>query len=358
MASNDMDLTTTAGMQNWLQQTYHLADKPHLEELAGGTANFVWRATGIELPGVKSTSLVIKHAEPFVAGARQWPFDVKRMTFEVEAMAFVNQHLGASQVRAPTVYAYYDEAKVLLMEDAGDQSENLKAFCSGTRPLPSDLLTRLGTSLGQFIGSLHTLGEHADEIKDRLHNHKALIMSKAVVYDRLPAVLNEFKVSDPEDIRAAGDYFGQLLLSQPKTLCMGDYWSGNILIPHPTDVSSPLLVVDWELSRIGQPGMDIGQFLAEAYCLHIYRQPIQDLLISFQHAYLKAYPACSKRDIQCALVHLGAHLMVWTPKTGWTDQEGAQQIVELGADYVRHAWIGDWPWFRTTPFVILVESLI
>ena len=43
------------------------------------------------------------------------------------------------------------------------------------------------------------------------------------------------------------------------TLVVGDFWPENVLVGR----EGPSLVVDWEIARLGLPGVDVGQFCAE-----------------------------------------------------------------------------------------------
>lgn len=49
-----------------------------LEKLSGGSANFTFRATLKDETQDGSVTVVVKHAEPYIAANPAWPYDVVR----------------------------------------------------------------------------------------------------------------------------------------------------------------------------------------------------------------------------------------------------------------------------------------
>ena len=89
-----------------------------LQLLAGGSANFLWRA--LDRTG---KSIIIKHAEPYVKTAPGLSFPVDRMDFENNAMTSLPGLLDASSiVSVAEVYQYDSHDHVLTMEDGGPRS--------------------------------------------------------------------------------------------------------------------------------------------------------------------------------------------------------------------------------------------
>lgn len=70
-----MDLTTEDGMLSYLQKTYY-PQCSKVEQLAGGSSGYVYRAT---TGAQDNTSVVLKHIEEVPARARSWTLDLKRM---------------------------------------------------------------------------------------------------------------------------------------------------------------------------------------------------------------------------------------------------------------------------------------
>jgi 5-methylthioribose kinase len=328
-----------------------------INRLSGGTANYVWRAQLKEkCPEMDDcNSVVIKHAESFLASAPQFAFYAARMDYEIVAMRIVTDAtISLPNCSVPAIYSYDEVDKVAFMEDVGN-SADMKAYISTLDKPPSSGFAReIGTSLGRFIGRLHTAG-HArrDELIKQLHNPKAVAMSKYAVYDRVESALKKFGKED-QALQDAANWGGEQLSNNPQTLCMGDFWPGNVLLPNDLTQDLKMKVVDWELCRYAPSGMDLGQFLAETYCLDKYRQPCKDIMTTFLSAYCKEYQP-TIYDARIAIIHFGFHLVVWTPITGWVDD--GTEIVDIGSQYVLHAWQEDWAWFKDTIFGNYLETI-
>ena len=97
---------------------------------------------------------------------------------------------------------------------------------------------------------------------------------------------------------------------------MGDLWHGNILInPHQHPLR--LYILDWELTRTGLPGSEIGLFCAN---LDVFRRenqvawgPASAVLQNF----LDTYSRVSNQDARLAqdtLAHWGTINVFWAPR--------------------------------------------
>jgi 5-methylthioribose kinase len=87
-----------------------------VQKLTGGSANFVWRAQLKEKRanlGDRPT-MVIKHAEPFVAFDINLRLDAVRMNYEIAAMqTAADPVISCPKVGVPSVYSYDDQNKVV-----------------------------------------------------------------------------------------------------------------------------------------------------------------------------------------------------------------------------------------------------
>ena len=121
----------------------------------------------------------------------------------------------------------------------------------------------------------------------------------------------------------------------------GDIWPGNVLILLDDNGKlEKIFVVDWEMSRIGLLGIELGQFAAEIYfCGRFHPEVCQGtskvVLDNYFAAYSMKFPA-TEEIARRALVHFGAHMVVIGP-TMWREPkeisrevalEGAKVIVE------------------------------
>ena len=143
------------------------------------------------------------------------------------------------------------------------------------------------------------------------------------------------------------------------TFVMGDLWPGNVLVnvgeeedegdgqgsqasvlrfsSRPTPAL--VVVVDWELTKAGLAGLDVGQFCAELATLRRLRpdsggqrcaEAAGETLASFVRAYSvgDVNPEADETR-RVALGHLGVHLAVWTPRTGWDGEAGPTRTLML-----------------------------
>lgn len=101
-----------------------------------------------------------------------------------------------------------------------------------------------------------------------------------------------------------------------------------------------IMVVDWEMARIGLPGMEVGQFAAEIFFCGRFHPDVctetsKAVLESFFSLYASNFTV-TEELARRALVHFGTHLAVIGPTVGWGEKnisrevalEGAKAIVE------------------------------
>ena len=95
-----------------------------------------------------------------------------------------------------------------------------------------------------------------------------------------------------------------------------------------------IYVLDWELSKTGLPGIDVGQFSAEMHLLtrfypEVCGEAAQAILEQFLREY-KRVGEPSEEDIEQATVHLGAHLVVLAGRVEWGEKERTREVVLEG----------------------------
>ncbi|ORX51263.1 kinase-like protein [Hesseltinella vesiculosa] len=364
-----VELTNEESVKEYLGKIFDASLIQEIKGLTGGSANFVWRVelqTPLEMLDNQNV-MIIKYAPPYIASWPEMKFDPNRMAYEVAVMKrAIDSDISLAGITVPKVYHFDKENKIMFMEYL-DRSIDLKQFVfSLDKPLGSDLAGTIGSNLGKFIARLHLVGKDIDRpalFDGQVNNDPALVMSKFAVYDQVNECL---KKRDQDDnvvvtIKKAAEWASNELMTQPMTLCMGDYWTGNALIA--TDAkpdTCQLRIIDWELTRFAPPGFDLGQMLAESYCLHRYRQASDTLLTNFIASYQELSPL-ELTQLKIMLIHFGLHLVVWTAHTGWIakdDKQAAEDIYIFGAEYIQRAWAEDWTWFKNTPFQHAVQQVI
>ncbi|ORX51262.1 kinase-like protein [Hesseltinella vesiculosa] len=364
-----VELTNEDRVKEYLGDLFDPKLIKDIKRLTGGFANFVWRVellTPLEMLDNQNV-MIIKYAPPYVAAWPEMKFDPNRMKFEVAVMKrAIDPDISLAGITVPKVYRFDKDNKIMFMEYF-DRSIDLKQYVLTLKtPLQPDLASIIGNRLGKFLARLHLAGKCVDRqalFDGQDNNHTALVMSKATVYGQLNDRLEK---RDQEDaivitIKKAAEWAGNELMTQPVTLCMGDYWTTNVLIATDAEPATCRLgVIDWELSRFAPPAFDLAQMLGEIYFLLRYRQASDALLTTFLASYQELRPLEIKQ-LKIMLIHIGLHLIVWAVYAGWVpkeDQKGAEEIYAIGAAYVQHAWIEDWTWFQNTPFQHIVQKVI
>lgn len=133
------------------------------------------------------------------------------------------------------------------------------------------------------------------------------------------------------------------------TFVMGDFWPGNILVvvggeedgdaneqeEQGKGQQQPCFVVDWELAKAGLAGLDAGQLCAELTTLRRLRpderaEAAGETLASFVRAYFAGDVGPRWEETRrVAVGHFGAHLAVFTARTGWDGGAGPTRALVL-----------------------------
>jgi hypothetical protein len=138
------------------------------------------------------------------------------------------------------------------------------------------------------------------------------------------------------------------------TFVMGDFWPGNVLVVvggeedgdgdgdaneqgqgQGKGQQQPCFVVDWELAKPGLAGLDAGQLCAELATLRRLRpderaEAAGETLGSFVRAYFAGDVGPRAEETRrVAVGHFGAHLAVFTARTGWDGGAGPTRTLVL-----------------------------
>jgi len=126
---------------------------------------------------------------------------------------------------------------------------------------------------------------------------------------------------------------------------MGDFWTGNIVVELKTSESGEqqlqnVLVVDWEISKLGIPGNDVGQFAAEIHLPYTFApacaSAAEAIMKNFCSGYQSGVREFDRNLIDFACKHLGSHLVVVTLWVlPWkADKARARETVKEGLLYL------------------------
>ncbi|KAJ7052705.1 kinase-like domain-containing protein [Mycena amicta] len=280
---------------------------------------------------------------------------------------------AASLVTVPKVFFHDSEAHVIIMEDAGENSETLKALLRRTG-LPSGNLNQLCGDLGRFLATIHNRGSEDAALMEKVNQNEEMRRITAwITYERVLPILRgegDFKdLLSPSLIGPEG--LSENDLARLEELCsqrtaeihaakdvftMGDFWTGNVIcrVNRVSGIVEKAFVVDWEVTKPGVPFLDFGQLAAELYtigCFHSER--LKEIEVGLKE-YGRAYAEWREQQVDEAFVrgagsHVGAHLAVITPTVdGWGTKDQVRGVVEEGTKFLLKGIEGDMVWLRNS----------
>ncbi|KNG81449.1 hypothetical protein ANOM_009573 [Aspergillus nomiae NRRL 13137] len=342
-----------------------------VEQLSGGTANFVFRGTLLQPLPDGTTTVVVKHTEDYVASNREFKLSAARCLIEKSILTSLDK-LPSSKItndedttsqftaKTPHMYSFNPLTNTQVMEDLPD-SVDLKSFFvspSSARSVPREWAVSLGRALGHWLSSFHSWAKEpaqTDVALELEQNHFFRDLKFSINYDSLVNMVSKYpeilegsrgvfeKVRDmakSESGRKDGEGFGVI---------HGDFWSGNIILPKNSldtkHFNTPLFIIDWELAQCGTRALDLGQMMAELYELKHYKDV--DAGVWIIQGITEGYPALSDEMAFRTLIHVGTHLIFFgSTVPGWGTDEQIADVVRLGKDLIVKAWEKDKTWFK------------
>lgn len=319
--------------------------------LTGGTANFVWRAT---LPTTPPSTIIIKHAEPFIASNPSMAFPPARMAFEARALTALPPLLKdlatpdmdldldptatldpatptppTLPVRPVPLLAHDAANHILHLADGGPRT--LKAAYADPAVSPP----AAGAALGRWLACLHArttaldVGDNA--VAKTMYRHS---------YRGVAGALEAFGQARSVGERVDAE-FGALLAGDDGVVCHGDFWPGNVLVGEEGQRGPVLTVVDWEMVRRGCGATDIGQFAAEAWLLDRFRGG-RGLLRAFLAGYAAVTGPLERAFVRRVAVHWGVHVAYWPTMVEWGTRAETAELVKVGLKVIELAMDEDW----------------
>jgi aminoglycoside phosphotransferase (APT) family kinase protein len=336
-------ITTTAELEAYLRTVTvaKLTIDPYksIELLAGGTANYVWRLTL-----QTGETIILKHAEPFIASNHAMAFPVDRMDFEARALRELPPLLAAAgapeTVQPVPLLDYNNDDHMLWIGDGG--ARNLKVAYDD----PALDVQAFGRDLGRWLAAIHTATP-----KTEIGDTKTAKFMYRYSYRNLHTALSTFgyDVAMAEKIDAE---FGSLLATDDEVVCHGDFWPGNVLVGD----DGKLTVVDWEMVRRGNGATDVGQFAAEAFLLDRFRGG-RGLLPAFLNSYAEARgKELEKEFVKRVAVHWAVHVAFWPTQVVWANDEETGKLVAIGVKVLKAVEDGNWEVLWKSPLFERVEA--
>ena len=265
------------------------------------------------------------------------------MDLEHAVLTTLPQRLPPNPLVAPVQVKDYDaESHVLTIHDGGP--DTLKTAYS---ILDAKNVQGIGSEVATWLSQLHiSTVKPTDSIASsswwRTWDNDNL--SKSIYrfsYKAIDPTLSQFGYG--EEGRRLGEridkIYGSALQTDDETICHGDFWPGNILLTHHPHSSATatiphLTIVDFEMSRRGNPATDVAQFAAEAWLLDTFRGS-KGLLPAF----LGRYGELNRVDVTRVAIHMGAHLICWPARLGgeWGDGDAVKECIRLGRELLLSA---------------------
>lgn len=341
-----MPLQTTQQIKQYIRPGNKLALDPakdyDIEELTGGTANWVYR---ISCPALKQTS-ILKHAEPFVRQVPTVKFSSDRMDHEAGVLRALLTVLPKDEVVNPVeVLAYDQEAKLLHLSDGG--TTTLKDMYMTSSGFDAAVA---GACLGKWLVGLHEctqtlhLKEGDNATAKGIYRH---------AYNHVAGALDQHGFDKAIGERV-DEEFGSMLRSDDENICHGDFWTGNVLVKLDP---MRLTIVDWEMARRGNGATDVGQFAAESWLLDRFRGE-KGLLTPFLEAYRAGKDESWDPQYlvrQRVAIHFGTHISYWPTRVAWGDQGETHEVIRIGSETLEHALDKDYRWFKKGPLAPLFQ---
>ncbi|KAI0194991.1 kinase-like domain-containing protein [Astrocystis sublimbata] len=335
--------------------------------LSGGTANFIYLAH-LRKPLADDTSQVlIKHSEDYIANSPSFSLTLFRCRIEAECLKALSRFtiqgkVGPREnpnftVGTPKLY-HFDEQNSTQIQEVLRNGKDLKTYFLSANSTETTNIARpqchqLGRALGRWLRDFHTWSATQIKLREVVAGNTDLQQLKHFInyswlldrVEQFPKILSEAKeVFEKVKDMAASELGDESALQ----VIHGDFWTGNVLLPDSPIRGSgddlTLFVIDWEMSQLGLPNLDLGQMIAELYELKLYKNITASLWTA--QGFIEGYGAVSNDFAFRTLIQTGAHLISFgTSVQGWGTPEQVEMVARTGRDIIVHAWRKDLEWF-------------
>ncbi|KAI0976071.1 kinase-like domain-containing protein [Xylaria arbuscula] len=375
-----MDVAAREGIQAKvlaeLEETPFAASS--LRPLSGGTANFIYHAT-LKQPLADGTSdVLVKHSEAYIANSPAFNLSLFRCRIEesclralsefpIEGKTALPGNAVSFTVRTPKFY-HFDERNSTQIQEVLHNGKDLKTYALTTYPANTPDAARphclqLGRALGKWLREFHTWSATQAQLRTTVAGNTEMQQLKQFInyswlLDRVaqfPSILDEAR----DVFEKVKDMAAKELEDESQVQAIhGDFWTGNILLPdgpikEGSDVT--MFVIDWELSQIGVPNLDLGQMIAELYELKLYKNITAGLWMV--QGFAQGYGEVSDDFAFRTAIQVGTHLVSFgTSVAGWGDQEQVEMVARTGRDIIVRAWQKDRGFFEGSDLACLFQS--
>ncbi|KAL4815859.1 kinase-like domain-containing protein [Aspergillus spinulosporus] len=341
-------------------------------------------------------TVVVKHAEPYLAVNRAWDLRTDRCTGEGTVIKALNEMFDVRYtnitrfkgmfktiIRAPELYHINYATHTLIMEHLPN-AINLHNFLTNMPCLSDERLHPwcffIGSNLGHWLHAFHVwiAEDQQKQLAKEFDNslNKAMADLKFHInYEKLldavekyPKILNKKKTRRifKKVVKMARAEVREGSKNGRTGPIHGDFWAGklsSIILPitalqdlekdpkpdpdaeddprHIPCPQSTLLVTDWEFAQYGPHAFDIGRMVAELYILHHY-QGIE-AASSMLEGFLDGYEHITMETSYRMLIHIGVHFIVWGSRRadGVGTERQVRKLIKLGRKFIVKGWKRD-----------------
>ncbi|KAL6236277.1 hypothetical protein BDW75DRAFT_250209 [Aspergillus navahoensis] len=341
----------------------------------------------------KTKTVVVKHAEPYLAVNRAWDLRTDRCIGEGRVINVLNEMFDVKVtnttrfkdtfkiiVRAPELYHINYATRTLVMEHLPN-AINLHNFITNAPCLNDERLHPwfffVGSNIGHWLHAFHEwiakdqqkqlakdfdndLNKTMADLKFHINYEKLLEAVK-----KYPDILKKKKTRRifKKVVKMARAEVQEGTKNGKTGPIHGDFWAGNIILPitalqdlekDPKPDSdaeddkryipcpqTTLLITDWEFAQYGPHALDIGRMVAELYILyHFLGIKAASWMLE---GFLDGYEHITMETSYRMLIHIGMHFIVWGSRraNGVGTEKQVRKLIKLGRRFVVKGWKKD-----------------
>ncbi|EFY84305.1 hypothetical protein J3458_019990 [Metarhizium acridum] len=354
-----------------------------LDQLSGGTANFLYRGTLLKPLAPQhhddqpAKTVVVKRSTDFVAINRDFPLDITRCVFEESTLRVLANAAsfapasGNVVVKAPCLYLFDQESHTQVLEDFPDTTDLTTILESSdvNTILPGSSALSVGRALGTWLRSFHDWasapGQAAlQEVGSNMGMRKLKCLitydSFIEILERHPELLDGCR-KPLEEVRDAmkTEFERDPVPDENRGLIHGDFWAGNVLLKNvpwreaarEDEGPNELFIIDWENTQFGHRAVDIGGMLADIYERNHFKGV--QASIPMMQGFMSGYGSLGDDLAFTTAIHAGVHLICWYYRRDRNAPlpyplERVLAALTLGRDFVLKGWARDRQWFKTS----------
>lgn len=234
-----------------------------------------------------SERLVVKQARAKLDVSMDWEVDVRRLGVEAAAMSLLHEALGPGSI--PAMVRYDADAGLMAMEAAGDDDLNWKDELLAGR---LDLETV--REFGALLARIHSIA--MDRVRASL--------PRETFFDSLRLDPYYVTAAARQDEPIRSKLLELVNATRQRGVCLvhGDYSPKNVLLRN-----GRLLLLDYEVGHVGDPGFDLGFALTHFVGKALHVSDKRSAFIEAARTFRSSYAGATRLE-PAQYASAGAHL--------------------------------------------------